>query len=197
MVAIQQSYLTPEAYLEGEINSPVKHEYWDGEVYAMAGASDLHVTISLNVASILKNKLRGTGCRVFISDMKARIESKNCFYYPDVMVSCDPRDRETPMFKSYPSLIVEVLSDSTEGFDRGDKFKNYRSLETLREYVVISQTHRQVDCFRRNADGRWELYPFQENDTVHLESVDLSIEMDALYEDVVFPEPKPQEEIDK
>lgn len=198
MVAIQQKfYLTPEEYLEAEANSLAKHEYCDGEIYAMAGASDPHVTIAGNLFAILRSHVRGSGCRVFIADMKARIESKNCFYYPDVMVTCDSRDRETPMFKNYPSLIVEVLSDSTEGFDRGDKFKNYRSLESLKEYVVISQTHSQVDCFRRNADGRWELYPFQEGDIVHFESVDLSIEIAALYEDVVFPEPKLQEEFDK
>jgi Uma2 family endonuclease len=111
-----------------------------------------------------------------------------------VLVTCDPRDRENLTFKDHPTLIVEVLSDSTEGFDRGDKFKNYRSLESLKEYVVVSQTQPQVDCFRRNSEGQWVLYPFQNHDTVHLESVNLSIDMDALYEDVIFPEPKPQQE---
>lgn len=91
----------------------------------MAGASDAHVTISLNLAALLRSHVRGTGCRVYISDMKARIENKNRFYYPDVMVTCDKRDQETINYKSFPCLIVEVLSDSTEAFDRGDKFADY------------------------------------------------------------------------
>ncbi|HEY9806318.1 MAG TPA: Uma2 family endonuclease, partial [Candidatus Obscuribacterales bacterium] len=104
-------HLAPAAYLQMEENSSVKHEYRDGQAYAMAGASDAHVTIALNLATELRNHLRGSGCRVYISDMKARLESLNRFYYPDVMVTCDKRDRETPQYKSFPCLIVEVLSD--------------------------------------------------------------------------------------
>jgi Uma2 family endonuclease len=106
-------YLTPDEYLKLEAESSIKHEYIDGEVFAMAGASDPHVTIALNLASQLLSHLRGRGCRVYISDMKARIESSNRFYYPDVMVTCDLRDRETPNHKKFPCLIIEVLSPST------------------------------------------------------------------------------------
>lgn len=104
----------------------------------MAGECDAHVTIALNLASNLRNHVRGSGCRVYICDMKARIESLNRFYYPDVMVICDPNDQETPTYKRFPTLIVEVLFDSTEAFDRGDKFADYQELESLREYVLIS-----------------------------------------------------------
>jgi Uma2 family endonuclease len=196
MVAIQQNfYITPEEYLDSEAHSPVKHEYCDGDVYAMAGAKDGHVTIAGNLFAVLRAHVRGSNCRVFISDMKARIEKKNCYYYPDVMVTCDERDRDSQTFKSHPKLIIEVLSDSTEGFDRGNKFKNYRTLDSLEEYVLVSQTHAQVDCFRRNEAGQWVLYSFELDDPVQLESVGLSIDMTQIYEDVTFPEPEPQTEI--
>ena len=133
----QSSNLTPEEYLQLETKSDIKHEYINGEVYAMAGATDTHVTIAGNIFALLLSHLRGSGCRVYISDMKVRIENKNRFYYPDVLVTCEDRDRENSTFKQFPSLIIEVLSDSTEAFDRGDKFADYQSLPSLQEYVLI------------------------------------------------------------
>ena len=110
MVASPQSvYLTPEEYLQMEEKSDTKHEYINGYAYAMAGASDSHVTIAGNLFALLRNHVRGSGCRVYISDMKARIEKLNRYYYPDVMVSCDERDKENTTFKKFPCLIVEVL----------------------------------------------------------------------------------------
>jgi Uma2 family endonuclease len=126
MVASPHPSLSPDEYLQLEADSPIKHEYIDGEVYAMAGASDTHVTIALNLAALLRSHVRGSGCRVYIADMKARIEARDRFYYPDVMVTCDPRDQATATYKRFPKLVVEVLSDSTEAFDRGDKFTDYR-----------------------------------------------------------------------
>ncbi|MDY6806482.1 MAG: Uma2 family endonuclease, partial [Cyanobacteriota bacterium] len=135
-----QTYLSPDAYLEGEKSSPIKHEYIQGEVCAMAGACDAHVTIAGNLFALLRSHVRGSGCRVYMSDMKARIETMDIFYYPDVMVTCDESDRQFDYFKRYPCLIVEVLSDSTESRDRGDKFADYRELSSLQEYVLISQS---------------------------------------------------------
>ncbi|MBU6346522.1 MAG: Uma2 family endonuclease, partial [Cyanobacteria bacterium REEB494] len=102
MIANRNTYITSESYLKLEEHSQVKHEYIDGNIYAMAGALDVHVTIALNLASILRNHLRGSGCRVYITDMKARIESLNRFYYPDIMVTCDSRDQETAAYKRFP-----------------------------------------------------------------------------------------------
>lgn len=133
MVALSQSPLTPDEYLQLEPESVTKHEYMNGDVYAIAGASDVHVTIAGNLFALLRNHVRGRACRIYISDMKARVEARNCFYYPDLMVTCDERDRETSTFKRFPKLIVEVLSDSTEAFDRGDKFTAYQALDTLEE----------------------------------------------------------------
>ena len=179
-------YISPEEYLKLEELSQIKHEYIQGEIYAMAGASDAHVTVAGNLFALLRNHVRGSGCRVYMSDMKARIESKNLYYYPDVMVSCDERDKAFQSFKRHPCLIIEVLSKGTEGFDRGDKFADYQELETLQEYVLINQKRQRVECFRRNAEGLWVLQSYTPGSEVYLASVDFRTSMDAIYEDVVF-----------
>jgi Uma2 family endonuclease len=187
MIASPQTpYISPEEYLQAEEHSPIKHEYRDGEVYAMAGASDSHVTISGNLFALLRSHLRGTGCRVYIADMKARIESLNRYYYPDVLVTCDERDRELLTFKRHPCLIVEVLSKTTEAFDRGNKFADYQELETLQEYVLISTNRQRVDCFRRNPEGLWVLQSFTPGSKLHLTSVDFQIGLEELYEDAIL-----------
>jgi Uma2 family endonuclease len=183
----QPILLTPEEYLQMEEHSPIKHEYIDGQIFDMAGALDAHVTIAGNLFSLLRNHLRGSGCRVYISDMKARIESLNRFYYPDVMVTCDARDQETPAYKKFPSLIVEVLSDSTEAFDRGDKFADYQQLESLQEYVLISTKRQRIECFRRSNEGLWILQSFTPAQTsFQLHSVNVEGTLESLYEDVAF-----------
>ena len=184
----REYYISPEEYLEGEKVSQIKHEYIDGEVYAMAGASDAHVTITGNLFSLLRSHLRGSGCRVYMLDMKAQIQAINRYFYPDVMVTCDAQDKEFEYFKSSPCLIVEVLSGSTEGFDRGKKFTDYRHLKSLQEYVLISQDTMSVECFRRNDEGRWELYPYEKGAEVHLASVDFRCAIAPIYEDVVLPD---------
>lgn len=181
------TYLSPEEYLAAEKDSPIKHEYIQGQVYAMVGASDAHVTIAGNLFALLRNHLRGTGCRVYMADMKAQVESANVFYYPDVMVTCDERDRNSTYFKRYPCLIVEVLSPTTEAFDRGNKFADYRRKTTLQEYVLINPQSFSVECFRRNAEGLWVLYPYT-NDEVNLSSVNFRCPIVDLYEDVVIGE---------
>jgi Uma2 family endonuclease len=183
-------YVSPEEYLAAEATSPVKHEYRDGEIYAMAGGTDAHNQIAGNLYALLRANLRGSGCRTYFADVKARIEVLNLFYYPDMMVTCDDRDLASSAVKRHPCLIVEVLSDSTEAFDRGDKFTDYRQLESLQEYVLISQTRPQVEVFRRNAEGLWVLHPFGEGDEVALTSVGWAGAIADLYEDVTFSEPR-------
>ncbi|QIR35719.1 Uma2 family endonuclease [Tolypothrix sp. PCC 7910] len=191
MVASPEIYLTPEQYLQMEENSDIKHEYIDGYIYAMAEALDPHVTIALNLATLVRNHVRGSGCRVYIADMKARIESLNRYYYPDVIVTCDERDRETPADKKFPCLIVEVLSNSTEAFDRGDKFADYQTLESLQEYVLINTKRQRVECFRRNEQGLWVLQSYTAADqSFQLQSIKFEGTMADLYEDVVFETPE-------
>jgi Uma2 family endonuclease len=183
----QNNYLSSEEYLQLEEKSDIKHEYIDGEIYAMAGATDAHVTIAGNLFALLRNYLRGSDCRVYISDMKARIEKRDRFFYPDVMVTCDSRDRENSTYKQYPTLIVEVLYDSTEAFDRGDKFADYQTLDSLQEYVLINSKRQRVECFRRNNEGLWVLQSYtSENNFYQLKSIDFEGEISMLYEDVVF-----------
>ncbi|MBD1931388.1 MULTISPECIES: Uma2 family endonuclease [Cyanophyceae] len=186
------NHISPEEYLEAEEVSPIKHEYRNGQVYAMAGASNIHVIIAGNLFAMLRNHVRGSGCQTYIADTKAHIESIDTYYYPDVMVSCDRRDREFNNFLRYPCLIVEVLSSTTEAFDRGDKFSDYRQMESLQEYVLISQTRMRVECFRRNAEGLWVLYPYDEGAEVHLASVDFRCAIADIYEDVTFPSSQPE-----
>ena len=189
MVAVPQAHsLSVADYLQFEAESTVKHEYRAGDVYAMAGATDAHNTIALNLAVMLRNHVRGNGCRVYMSDMKARIERSNCFYYPDLLVTCDPRDQETATYKHFPKLIVEVLSPSTEAFDRGDKFADYQTLESLEEYVLISTSRQRVDCFRRSPEGVWTLQFYLPSAAVlPLRSVGLEVQLSDLYEDVMLP----------
>ena len=182
-----QPYISIEEYLQAEKSSPIKHEYIQGQIYAMAGASDAHVTITANLVALLRNHIRGTGCRLYVADMKARIESLDIFYYPDIMVTCDSRDTQFEYFKRYPSLIIEVLSPSTEALDRGDKFSDYQELDTLQEYVLVSQNRQRIDCFRRNSEERWVLYSYRGNQQLELTSVNFSCSLTDVYEDVTFP----------
>lgn len=185
MMVASPQYLSSAAYLQLEAASLIKHEYIDGQVYAMAGASDAHVTIAGNLFALLRSHVRDTNCRVYISDMKVRIESPNRFYYPDVMVTCDSRDRGTADYKRFPKLIIEVLSDSTEAFDRGDKFADYQTLESLQEYVLINVRHQRVECFCRDQSGLWVLQYYDcEAETFELKSLNFMDTLAALYEDV-------------
>jgi len=182
----QKLTLTPQEYLLGEQVSEIRHEYVDGEVYAMAGGSDAHARISGNVFFLLKTHLRGSGCSIYLGEMKAQIDD-NKYFYPDVMVTCHPADLKNNYAKQHPKLIIEVLSASTEGYDRGKKFEYYRQLASLEEYVLIAQSEYHVDIFRKNARQRWELFSFAgQQALVDFVSLDYSIAMNELYEAVDF-----------
>lgn len=172
-------------YLDGEPLSDIRHEYVDGEIYAMAGAGEAHNLIAGNVFSKLRNLVRGGPCRVFISDMKLHVATWNAFYYPDVMVICDPGDAQS-LYKQNPSLVVEVLSPSTESIDRREKMLAYRTLPSLREYLLIAQDRRHVELYRRAADDSWMLTTLAEAGTVPLDCVQASLTLDEVYEDVSF-----------
>ncbi|MGH8470513.1 MAG: Uma2 family endonuclease [Gammaproteobacteria bacterium] len=179
--------MTPEEFLEWEKTQTEKHEYLNGlvyEVYAMVGARDAHVTTAGNVFALLKEHLRGGPCRVYISDMKLQVDAANAYFYPDVFVTCDARDRAEDTRKRFPILVIEALSDSTAGYDRGDKFASYRKIEGLREYVIIDPDSFTVDCFRRDVSNHWVLYAFEGEATVELESVNLHVPLAALFENV-------------
>jgi Uma2 family endonuclease len=186
------SYLTPAEYLVWEEEQPLKYGYMDGEVYAMTGGTIPHNAIAVNWATALKNHLRGQGCKILLSDSKVGISPQGPFHYPDVMVTCDPRDKKAIQAVYHPCLIIEVLSPSTERFDRGDKFSHYRQIDTLREYVLVNSDRRNVECYRLNERGKWELtvYSVQESAvspeeiTIELSSVDFQCSLALVYEDI-------------
>ncbi len=165
--------LGPDDYLAWELEQSGRHEYIDGEVFAMGGASDGHGTVALNLAALLHGALRGTPCRPFVADMKVHVEAVNSFFYPDLVVTCDPRDRrpEANYAKRYPALIIEILSPSTEAYDRGRKFAAYRQLESLQEYVLVSLDERRIEVFRRDASGFWVLHPLAFDAVLELHSI--------------------------
>jgi len=179
-------YMTPEEYLEWEEQQPLKYEYINGEVVAMTGGTLPHNDVALNLASALKNHVRGKGCKVQMADAKLGVSENGPYHYPDVMVSCDERDKRATKVIRHPCLIVEILSPSTEGIDRGKKFQNYRQISTLKEYVLISAEQMIVECFRLNDKGLWELQTYNQGDEIDLTSVDFKFPIELLYEDVVF-----------
>lgn len=181
-----RNYMSPQEYLEWEEREEFKYEYINGEVFAMTGGTIPHNDIAVNLTTALKNHLRGTSCKVSMADAKVGVSEKGPFHYPDVMVSCDERDRQAIKFIQYPCLIVEVLSPSTEGYDRGGKFTHYRRIQTLREYVLIDGEKIGVECFRLNERGLWELHPYEDGDEVYLTSVDFRFPISLVYEDVEF-----------
>lgn len=200
MIAEPQTQLmTPQEYLEWEAQQSIKYEYINGQVLAMTGGTLAHNSIALNLASALKNHLRGKGCKVFMADAKVGVSKNGPFHYPDVMVTCDSRDSKARQVVYHPCLIVEVLSPGTEYIDQGKKFRNYRRIDTLKEYVLIETETINVDCYRLNEKGKWELttYSLEEPTAnqldlkVHLASVNFYISISSLYEDVVFPEDNP------
>jgi Uma2 family endonuclease len=172
-------------YIAWEATQEGRNEYLDGEVFAMSGASDTHVTVTMNVAMRLKTNLRGGPCRVLQTDMKLRVEADNAYYYPDLLVTCDDRDRgpTAEQAKAHPLMLVEVLSPSTAGYDHGAKFASYRKLPSLREYVLIDCERKLVEVFRKDDTGHWVLYPYADNDEVEFASVGLRLPMAAIYEE--------------
>ena len=178
-------YISPEDYLEGERVSPIKHEYRRGHVYAMTGAKKPHIIITSNLVRRLGNHLDDTDCIILPLDIKVRLEEANCYYYPDVAVTCDERDTaSTEDFILYPSLVVEVLSPSTAAFDRGDKFADYQTSPSLQEYVLITQSEIKIECFRLNAEGNWVCQTYRQGDELELMSIDFRCPIAQVYQKV-------------
>lgn len=169
--------MRPADYLEYEKSQSIRHELVDGYLYAMTGASDRHEEIALNLAAALRMHLRNTPCRVYKGDLKIRVADD--FYYPDVFVRCDEK-RGDPYFKTDPVLVAEVLSPSTQRYDRGDKRLAYLGLLTLQEYVLISQDDMSVEVYRREKAGSAEKLS-KADDILRLQSMDFAITLSELY----------------
>jgi len=185
MQTAESLFFTVDDYLAWEELQDEKHEYVNGDVFALGGARREHVQASGNVFAALKQHLRGTACRAYMSDMKLRVEAMDAFFYPDIIVSCNENDHQAEQFLSSPGLIVEVLSDSTEAYDRGAKFSAYRHLSSLKEYVLVDIKMRSVECFRRTAESEWLLHVYTDEQMCDFVSLNVSIEMAVIFEDIV------------
>ncbi len=181
--------ITPEEYLEAERKAEFKHEYFDGEVFAMSGGTFPHGTIITNFASALWNALKGRSCTVTSNDIRLRVGSGLLYTYPDILVVCgEPKfvDDQKDTLQN-PTLIVEVLSPSTEGHDRGLKFRQYRTIESLREYAVVSQYEPRVEKFRLQPAGEWLMTECVGLEgTCRFESVNCEVAMSEIYYNVTF-----------
>ncbi len=172
--------ISEEEYLSGELISEIKHEYVDGEVFAMAGASKKHNLIALNIASELRNHLKNykSSCSTYTSDMKARISQvSSSFFYPDVMVVCDKNDDD--YYQSSPVIIVEVLSKSTSQYDKSNKRIAYFNIPSLKEYVLIEQDKGEVVVFER--DKNWQASYYFLGQSITFESINVTLSVEDIY----------------
>ncbi|MEI8213411.1 MAG: Uma2 family endonuclease [Planctomycetota bacterium] len=189
MATVPKHFITPEEYLHRELKAEVRSEYFRGEMCAMAGASANHNLIVGNCAQTLGQQLKKKPCRVYTSDLKLRIEATGLYTYPDLSVVCGEPQVETNGGDVLlnPVLLVEVLSDTTEAYDRGKKFEHYRTIPSLKHYVLIAQDRYSIDCFTRSADGSWVLTSCQGLDgKILLDAIDGELVGAEVYDKVVF-----------
>lgn len=177
-------HLTPVEYLNWEEHQEIRHEYVAGNAYAMTGGTIPHNAITVNLLALLRSHVRGSSCRVLGADAKVRIAEAGPFFYPDALVTCDDRDKQVLQFVQFPCLVIEVLSPSTEAYDRGAKFAHYRHLESLQEFALVGSESICVDLFRLNERGKWELSAYLKGSSVQFTSVDFACPIEAIYEDV-------------
>jgi Uma2 family endonuclease len=187
---LPKTFLTPEEYLEIERDAEFRSEYYQGEMFAMAGGTETHTVLVDNLVFELRQKLRGGSCRSYSRDMRVRVSPTGLYTYPDLIIVCGERKflddtRDTLL---NPAVIIEVLSKSTEAYDRGKKFDHYRTLESLQEYVLVSQDEAQVESFRRQPGAEWLFKVAKGLDAeISLESVQCSLRLADIYEAVDLP----------
>ncbi len=187
--AIIKKKYTYEEYLQLEKDTDIRHEFWNGEVFAMAGGSRNHSEIGGNIYSCLGSNFKPQGCKVYQADVKLEFEEENYYVYPDVVLTCDKNDNDEYLVRK-PSLIVEVLSKSTQEYDRGKKLAQYRKIRTLRYYLLVSQTAVSVEVYGRtneNSVFTYEAYESME-DIIKLPALEFEIPMSEVYKYITFVE---------
>lgn len=200
MIALSdQSNLSPEEFLAWEAQQLQRHEYLNGQVYGMSGGTLAHNAIAVNLVAGLRDWVRQKRCRLYVNDAKVFISDQGPFLYPDLVVTCDPRDFNETQGLRHPCLIIEVLSPSTQAFDCSEKFRHYRKLESLREYILVASDRPALDCYYRRESRLWEFESygppdFNAGDAVadlatfefQLKSLDFKSSLAMIYEDVAF-----------
>ena len=187
----QPGKMTEAEYLEFERASELKHEYFDGEIFAMTGASEAHNLICMSAAFLLYGQLRGRPCKVYQSDMRVKVEATRLYTYPDIVVMCGEAQFADGEFDTLlnPVVIIEVLSPSTERYDRGKKFQHYREIASLREYVLISQESPHIERYLRQDGGGWLLSDAKGLEAaIELSSIGCRLALAEVYEQVTFVE---------
>ncbi len=177
-----------EDYLEGEKTAKVRHEFIDGEVYAMSGTSKHHNRIIRTLLNKTAKALDGSGCEPFFIDIKVFIKKFNRFYYPDLLIVCG-EDLESEYYTAKPTLLIEVLSPSTALTDRREKMFAYQEIESLQEYILIEQDKIYAEIYRRRDDGLWSWIEFDETEEIEFASVNFKMPMTEIYEGVEIPPP--------
>jgi Uma2 family endonuclease len=192
MSTAQKYFISPQEYLERERKAEFRSEYFHGEVFAMSGGSPRHSLIKTNLVAELRNKLKGRPCTAYDVDLRVKVEATGLYTYPDASVVCgalefDDERRDTIV---NPTLLAEVLSPSSEAYDRGRKFNNYRKVESLKEYLLVSQEFVKVELFSRNDDGTWNISDFDQlTDNVEIPSIGIAISLAEIYDKVDFASP--------
>ena len=188
MIAAKENFpqMTPEEYFAWEEKQLEKHELIDGQVYlmgiyGMSGGSKNHSLLAAKLITLFTNHLEGSRCDTATSDLRINIVGTDNYTYPDVSVTCDDRDKTTPQYITYPCLIVEVLSPSTETYDRSGKFRLYRKNPNLQDYLLVSSTSIEMDLYHKNEAGDWLIINYQAGDTIELKSIDLSFPIEQIY----------------
>jgi len=182
-------HLTPAEYLAIERKSEQKQEYFCGELFAMGGASRAHNSISLNIGSELRHLFREKDCVAFVADMRVKVGTSGLYAYPDIVATCQPPKFEDKQLDTLtnPQVIIEVLSKSTESYDRGLKFELYRGIESLSDYILVAQDRIAVDHFTRMDNGSWHLHPHQSlTDCIEIASIDCRLGLEDVYHKVQF-----------
>ncbi|MEQ8672487.1 MAG: Uma2 family endonuclease [Aggregatilineales bacterium] len=184
------AFMTEDEYLALERESEIKHEYMDGEIYAMTGGSEPHNAVSVNLTREFSNQLRRSACKVYNSEMRVKMSSSRNYTYPDLTVVCGEGEfveDETIATLLNPALIIEVLSPSTEAYDRGKKFQEYRKLDSIKEYVLVAQDAPRIERFSRNADDTWTLMVVEGLDAhIRFDSADVELALEDVFEGVEF-----------
>ncbi len=193
MPTVEKRLLTEQEYLRRERAAEYKSEFYRGEMFAMAGASRRHNLIAAAIARLLGNQLVDQSCEVYASDMRVKVSATGLYTYPDVVVTCDgPRfeDEQVDTLLN-PKVLIEILSDATEKYDRGAKWAQYRELPSLQEYVLVSQDSPLVECYLRQPEGNWLLRSSNSlADELRLESLDVRIPLAEVYRQIEFPPPQ-------
>ncbi len=183
MIAARENFpqFTPKEYFAWEEKQLNKHEYIEGEVYAMSGGSVNHGRIAIRFTTMFDSHLEGSSCITGNSDIKVKIVKTNNYTYPDVSVTCDDRDKTTTQYITYPVLIVEVLSPSTEAYDRGGKFRLYANNPVLQDYLLVSSTSIEIDLYHKKDNGEWVIINYKEGDMIELKSINLTFAIAQIY----------------